>query len=43
LAKAEWQDFCAYRDVLMARMADPVARNFAAAPRPAADPSSKAL
>jgi len=43
LAKAEWQDFCTYRDVLMARMPDPVSRNFASAPRPAADVSSKAL
>ena len=32
VAKAEWLSFCAYRDVLLARMADPAFRNFAAAP-----------
>jgi len=32
--KGEWQTFCAYRDVLLARMANPAFRNFAAAPRP---------
>lgn len=43
VAKAEWQTFCAYRDVLLARMTDPAFRNFAAAPRPPADPSVKAF
>jgi murein DD-endopeptidase MepM/ murein hydrolase activator NlpD len=39
--KGEWQAFCAYRDVLLARMTDPAFRNFAAAPVPSANPSVK--
>lgn len=42
VAKAEWQSFCAYRDVLLARMASPAFNNFASAPR-ATDPSVKAF
>jgi murein DD-endopeptidase MepM/ murein hydrolase activator NlpD len=39
--KGEWQAFCAYRDVLLARMTDPAFRNFAAAPVPSANPAVK--
>jgi murein DD-endopeptidase MepM/ murein hydrolase activator NlpD len=42
VAKAELQSFCAYRDVLLARMASPAFNNFAAVPR-ASDPSVKAF
>lgn len=41
--KGEWQAFCDYRDVLLARMANPAFRNFASAPRPASDPTVKAF
>jgi murein DD-endopeptidase MepM/ murein hydrolase activator NlpD len=42
VAKAEWQSFCAYRDVLLARMASPAFNNFASASR-SSDPSVKAF
>jgi murein DD-endopeptidase MepM/ murein hydrolase activator NlpD len=42
VAKAELQSFCAYRDVLLARMASPAFNNFASAPRPS-DPSVQAF
>lgn len=42
VAKAEWQSFCDYRDVLLARMTSPAFNNFASAPR-ASDPSVKAF
>jgi murein DD-endopeptidase MepM/ murein hydrolase activator NlpD len=42
VAKAEWQSFCAYRDVLLTRMASPAFNNFASASR-SSDPSVKAF